>query len=164
MHIDLDSFYASIEEVRNPSIKGKPIVICVYSGRTENSGAVSTSNYSARKLGIKSGMPIILAKRIAMNKEVVFLPVDIEYYKEVSDSIMNLIEEESDILEQVSIDEAYIDVTEKTSGNWNKAIQVANTIKQKILSQEGLTASIGIASNKFVAKWHLISKNQMALH
>jgi len=152
MHIDLDSFYASIEEVRNPSIKGKPIVICVYSGRTENSGAVSTSNYSARKLGIKSGMPIILAKRIAMNKEVVFLPVDMEYYKEVSDSIMNLIEEESDILEQVSIDEAYIDVTEKTSGNWNKAIQVANTIKQKILSQEGLTASIGIASNKFVAK------------
>jgi len=152
MHVDLDSFYASLEENRNSTIRGKPVVICVYSGRTEDSGAVSTSNYKARKLGIKAGMPIIIAKRIAKGKDAAFLPVDMNYYGEVSDRIMELMEDESDILEQVSIDEAYLDVTKRTDGDLDKAIEIANTIKEKITSQEGLTASVGISSNKFVAK------------
>ncbi|KYC46331.1 MAG: DNA polymerase IV [Candidatus Methanofastidiosum methylothiophilum] len=152
LHVDLDSFYASVEENRDNKIRGKPIVICVYSGRNDNSGAVSTSNYKARELGIKAGMPIILAKRIAKGKDVVFLPVDMEYYREVSERIMDLLEEESNIIEQVSIDEAYLDVTKSSEGNWDKAIQIANKIKDKIKSQENLTVSIGIASNKFVAK------------
>ncbi|KYC52067.1 MAG: DNA polymerase IV [Candidatus Methanofastidiosum methylothiophilum] len=152
MHVDLDSFYASLEENRNSAIRGKPVVICVYSGRTEDSGAVSTSNYKARELGIKAGMPIIIAKRIAKGKDVAFLPVDMDYYREVSDRIMELMEDESDILEQVSIDEAYLDVTKRTDGDLDKAIGIANTIKEKITSQEGLTASVGISSNKFVAK------------
>ncbi|HNR44405.1 MAG TPA: DNA polymerase IV [Methanofastidiosum sp.] len=152
MHVDLDSFYASLEENRNDKIRGKPVVICVYSGRTEDSGAVSTSNYKARELGIKAGMPIVIAKRIAKGKDVAFLPVDMAYYREVSDRIIDLMEDESDIMEQVSIDEAYLDVTERTQEDINKAIEIANTIKQKITSQEGLTASVGISSNKFVAK------------
>ena len=152
MHVDLDSFYASLEENRNVAIKGKPIVICVYSGRSEDSGAVSTSNYKARALGIKAGMPIIIAKRIAKDKDVVFLPVDMDYYREVSERIMDLMEEESDIMEQVSIDEAYLDVTELTEGDWDKAIKIAKSIKEKITSLEGLTASVGISTNKFVAK------------
>lgn len=152
MHVDLDSFYASLEENRHRDIRGKPVVICVYSGRTEDSGAVSTSNYKARELGIKAGMPIIIAKRIAKGKDVAFLPVDMDYYREVSDRIMELMEDESDILEQVSIDEAYLDVTKRTDGDLDKAIGIANTIKEKITSQEGLTVSVGISSNKFVAK------------
>ena len=152
MHVDLDSFYASLEENRNGAIRGKPVVICVYSGRAEDSGAVSTSNYKARALGIKAGMPIIIAKRLAKGKDVAFLPVDMEYYREVSDRIMDLMEDESDIMEQVSIDEAYLDVTERTKGELDKAIEIANTIKEKITSQEGLTASVGISTNKFVAK------------
>ncbi|MDY1591403.1 MAG: DNA polymerase IV [Methanofastidiosum sp.] len=152
MHVDLDSFYASLEENRDSRIRGKPVVICVYSGRTEDSGAVSTSNYKARALGIKAGMPIVIAKRIAKGKDVAFLPVDMDYYREVSDRIMDIIEDESDIMEQVSIDEAYLDVTERTDGHLDKAIEIANIIKEKITSQEGLTASVGISSNKFVAK------------
>ena len=152
MHVDLDSFYASLEENRHRDIRGKPVVICVYSGRTEDSGAVSTSNYKARELGIKAGMPIIIAKRIAKGKDVAFLPVDMDYYREVSDRIMELMEDESDILEQVSIDEAYLDVTKRTDGALDKSIGIANTIKEKITSQEGLTVSVGISSNKFVAK------------
>lgn len=152
MHVDIDSFYASVEENRNPLIKGKSIVICVYSGRTEDSGAVSTSNYKARELGIKAGMPIIIAKRIAKGKDVIFLPVDMDYYREVSERIMDLMEEESEIIEQVSIDEAYLDITEISKGDWDKAVEMAKIIKEKILSQEGLTVSIGLAPNKFVAK------------
>ncbi|NYT04084.1 MAG: DNA polymerase IV [Candidatus Methanofastidiosa archaeon] len=152
MHVDLDSFYASAEENRNNSIRGKPVVICVYSGRTEDSGAVSTSNYKARELGIKAGMPIIIAKRIAKGKDVVFLPVDMDYYIEISDRIMDLLEDESDAVEQVSIDEAYLDITKRVNGDWDKAIEIANTIKNKISSQEQLSVSIGIAPNKFVAK------------
>ncbi|NMC76372.1 MAG: DNA polymerase IV [Candidatus Methanofastidiosa archaeon] len=152
MHVDIDSFYASVEENRNPLLKGKPVVICVYSGRTEDSGAVSTSNYKARELGIKAGMPIIIAKRIAKDKDVIFLPVDMEYYREVSERIMDLMEEESDIMEQVSIDEAYLDITKISNSDWDKAIEIAKKIKEKIYSQEDLTVSIGISTNKFVAK------------
>jgi len=152
MHVDLDSFYASLEENRDPTIKGKPVVICVYSGRSEESGAVSTSNYKARAFGIKAGMPIVIAKRIAKGKDVVFLPVDMDYYREISERIMDLMEEESDTMEQVSIDEAYLDVTELTDGNWDKAIEIAKSIKEKISSQEELTASVGLSTNKFVAK------------
>ncbi len=152
MHVDIDSFYASLEEKRNIEIKDKPIVVCVYSGRTEDSGAVSTSNYKARELGIKAGMPIVIAKRIAKGKDVIFLPVDMEYYREVSDRIMEIMEDEADIIEQVSIDEAYLDVTEKSGRDWNKAIEIANSIKEKINSQEDLSVSIGVSSNKFVAK------------
>lgn len=152
MHVDLDSFYASLEENRDPAIKGKPVVICVYSGRSEESGAVSTSNYKARAFGIKAGMPIVIAKRIAKGKDVVFLPVDMDYYREISERIMDLMEEESDTMEQVSIDEAYLDVTELTDGDWNKAIEIAKSIKEKISSQEELTASVGLSTNKFVAK------------
>jgi DNA polymerase IV (DinB-like DNA polymerase) len=152
LHVDLDSFYASLEEIRNKSIKGKPVVICVYSGRSPDSGAVSTSNYQARELGIKSGISISFAKRIAKDQEVVFLPVDMEYYRSVSDRIMELLEEETDTIEQVSIDEAYLDVTKRTSVNWNEAQKIAEKIKVKIKHQECLTCSVGIGPNKLIAK------------
>jgi len=152
LHIDLDSFYASVEELRHEEIRGKAVVICVYSGRSDDSGAVSTANYKARELGIKSGMPISLAKRIAKDKNVVFLPNDIEYYRTVSDRIMEILEEEVDIMQQVSIDEAYLDVTKKSMEDWNNAKKIAERIKKKIMEQENLTCSVGIGSNKLVAK------------
>ena len=152
LHVDLDSFYASLEEIRNPEIKGKPVVICVYSGRSPDSGAVSTSNYKARELGIKAGIPISFAKRIAKDKEVAFLPVDIEYYRLASDRIMELLEEEADTIEQVSIDEAYLDVTNRPFENWIEARKIAEKIKEKIKHHEGLTCSVGIGPNKLVAK------------
>lgn len=150
--MDLDSFYASAEEVRRPEIRGKPVVVCVYSGRTADSGAVSTSNYAARALGIKSGMPIAFAKKIARNHDVVFLPVDKDYYGTVSERVMNILSEEADAIEQVSVDEAYLDVTKRTKGSWSAARAIAERIKKRVAEQELLTCSVGVGPNKFIAK------------
>lgn len=151
LHVDLDSFYASIEEFRNEEIRGKPVVICVYSGRSEDSGAVSTANYKARELGIKAGISIKRAKSLAKDHDVVFLPVDMQYYREVSQRIMEILEEESDTIQQVSVDEAYLDITSRTD-NWEEAQIIAKRIKDRIKEREGITCSVGISFNKFMAK------------
>src|SRR5579864_952021 len=157
--VDLDYFYAQCEEVRDPSIRGKPVVICVFSGRTKESGAVSTANYVARGLGVKSGMPIALAKKILQkDPESVFLPMDIEYYGEVSDRIMELIRSHGDKFEQASIDEAYLDVTNLSHSNYQEAGVIGRKIKTEISAKEGLTCSIGIAPNKLMAKMAVDSK------
>ena len=152
MLVDLDYFFAQCEERRNPSIKGKPVVVCVYSGRTKDSGAVSTANYEARKYGVKSGIPISLAKKKLKDVDAVFLPVDKEFYKEISDSIMQILRRYADYFEQVSVDEAFLDVTQKTKANYQQAKQLAATIKDDVLTQQRLTCSIGIGPNKLVAK------------
>jgi len=152
MLVDLDYFFAQCEERRNPSIKGKPVVVCVYSGRTEDSGAVSTANYVARKYGVKSGIPISLAKQKLKDIDAVFLPVDKEFYREVSDEIMEILRSYADRFEQVGIDEAYLDVTRRTKGNHREAEELAETIKGDVLAQQKLTCSIGVGPNKLVAK------------
>jgi DNA polymerase IV (DinB-like DNA polymerase) len=152
MLVDLDYFFAQCEERRNPSIKDKPVVVCVYSGRTQDSGAVSTANYVARKYGVNSGMPIIVAKRKLKDLNAVFLPVDKNFYKQISDNIMNIFRRYSDYFEQVSIDEAYLDVSQKTRRNFQEARKIALTIKKAVLNNEKLTCSIGIGPNKLIAK------------
>ena len=152
MLVDLDYFYAQCEERRNPSIKDKPVVVCVYSGRTEDSGAVSTANYVARKYGVKSGIPISLAKQKLKDVDAVFLPVDKEFYREVSDKIMEILRSHGDSFEQVGIDEAYLDVTQRTKGNHQEAEKLAETIKDDVLTRQQLTCSIGVGPNKLVAK------------
>ena len=152
MLVDLDYFFAQCEEVRNPSIKNKPVVVCVYSGRTEDSGAVSTANYVARKYGVKSGIPISLAKQKLKDVDAVFLPVDHEFYKEISDKIMQILRSHADRFEQVSIDEAYMDVTQRTKTSYYEAEALAETIKRDVLIQQKLTCSIGVGPNKLVAK------------
>jgi DNA polymerase IV (DinB-like DNA polymerase) len=150
--VDLDYFYAQCEETRNPSLKEKPVVVCMYSGRTKDSGAVSTSNYIARKYGVKSGMSIFLAKKILSNSESVFLPADLEFYKKYSDRIMNILKSYSDIFEKVSIDEAYLDVTQIVQSSFNKAFKLALKLKKEVKIKEKITCSIGIGSNKLIAK------------
>lgn len=152
MLIDLDYFFAQCEEKRNPSLKNKPVVICVYSGRTQDSGAVSTSNYVARKYGVKSGISILLAKKMLKDTNAVFLPVDKIFYRKNSENIMQILRSYAESFEQVSIDEAYLDVTKKTNSNYQKAQQLAITIKDKILKEQQLTCSIGIGPNKLVSK------------
>lgn len=151
MLVDLDYFYAQIEERRNPSIREKPVVVCVYSGRTEDSGVVSTANYIARGYGVKSGIPIALAKRRLKGVDVVFLPVDHDFYKAVSDRIMTILRGYADGFEQVGIDEAYLDVTGRAK-TFEGAKGLAWRIKGDVMVQEGLTCSIGIGPNKVVAK------------
>jgi DNA polymerase IV (DinB-like DNA polymerase) len=152
IHVDFDYFYAQCEARENPSLKDKPVVICVYSGRGEDRGAVATANYIARKYGVKSGIPIIQAKRKLKDADAVFLPADFDLYERVSESIMNLLREYADKFEQVGIDEAFLDVTQKTAGNFEKAKQLAQKIQNEILEKEKITISIGIGPNKLVAK------------
>jgi DNA polymerase IV (DinB-like DNA polymerase) len=152
MLADFDYFYAQCEELRNPTIKDKPVVVGVYSGRTEESGAVSTSNYIARKYAVKSGMPLFLAKRKLEGTDAVFFHVDHEYYDQISDRIMQIFRGYATSIEQVSVDEAYLDVTEQVEGNFEKAKEYAQKIKANVKNQVGISFSIGIGPNKLIAK------------
>jgi DNA polymerase IV (DinB-like DNA polymerase) len=153
MLVDLDYFYAQCEERRNPLIRDKPVVVCVYSGRSEDSGAVATANYLARKYGVKSGIPISLAKRRLKDvPDAVFLPTDRGFYEEVSDRIMGILRSYTDDFEQVGIDEAYLDVTRKAKSDYQIAKDLAERIKRDVIAQEGITCSIGVGPNKLVAK------------
>lgn len=150
--VDLDYFFAQCEELRNPSIKEKPVVVCVYSGRTEDSGAVSTANYIARKYGVRSGMPIYLAKKKLENVEAVFLPVDYEFYEDVSQKVMVILRSFADAFEQMGVDEAFLDVTERTKTDFRLSEDLATTIKAELVKQLQLTCSIGVGPSKLIAK------------
>jgi len=151
-HLDLDYFYAQVEEVENPQLKELPVVVCVYSGRTEDSGVVSTANYKARDFGVKSGMPIALAKKRLAGSNAKFVPMDHEKYEAYSEKVIEIVRKSVDVMEQTGIDEAFFDVTKKSGENYDIAVKIANEIKNDILEHERLTCSIGIAPNKVVAK------------
>ena len=152
-HIDFDYFYAQCEELRDPLLKGKPVVVCVYSARGGDSGAVSTSNYKAREYGVKSGIPIKLAKnKLKDVPDAKFLRVDHNYYSEMSDKAMKILRKYADKFELVGVDEAFIEVTERLEHDFGRAEELAMTIKQELKRELGLTCSIGIAPNKLVAK------------
>lgn len=157
MLVDLDYFFAQIEEIRNPSIKDKPVVVCVYSGRSEDSGAVSTANYVARKYGVKSGIPIFQAKKKLENVDAVFLPVDYPFYEQISEEVMSILHSNADSFEQVGIDEAYLDVSQKTGEDFENAKQLAQRIKNELKANLKLTCSVGVGLNKLIAK---IAANQ----
>ncbi|MEM2098223.1 MAG: DNA polymerase IV [Candidatus Bathyarchaeia archaeon] len=152
MLVDLDYFFAQCEELRNPALKGKPIVVGMYSGRTEDSGAVTTANYLARKYGVKSGIPLFLAKKLLEGVEAVFLPVDFVFYEQVSNKVMQELRNYADVLEQVSIDEAYLDVTQKVAGSFEVAVDLAREMKNIVKQRVGLSFSVGVGPNKLVAK------------
>jgi DNA polymerase IV (DinB-like DNA polymerase) len=152
MHIDLDYFYAQCEEHRDPSIRGKPVVVCVYSGRTEKGGVVSTCNYEARKFRVSAGLPIARAKKLLEAADAVFLPMNRPLYEQVSDRIMDLLKAHGDSFENVGIDEAYLDVSVTSNRNYAQAEAMASRLKQEIVKQEDMTCSIGVAPNKLVAK------------
>ena len=151
-HLDLDYFYAQVEEVEEPSLKDTPVLVCVFSGRTEESGVVSTSNYKAREYGVKSGMPIALAKRRLNGVGGSFIRMDHGKYGLYSDRVMEILRGQVDVLEQAGIDEAFFDITKKTGGDYDAAASLALELKDKIFREEKLTCSIGIGPNKVVAK------------
>jgi DNA polymerase IV (DinB-like DNA polymerase) len=151
-HIDLDYFYAQVEEVEDPSLKDRPVVVCVFSGRTEDSGVVSTANYMARELGVHSGMPIIAAKKKLEGKEPAVIRMDHEKYEIISERIMERVGRIVDALEPTGIDEAFFDLTNSSGGDYARAQNIAQIIKDEILQNEHLTCSIGLAGSKAVAK------------
>lgn len=152
IHIDFDYFFAQCEELRRPELHSRPVVVCVFSGRTGDSGVVSTANYVARKYGVKSGIPIRVAKsKLADVPDAVFLPLDAAYYSQVSESAMSVIGSYADRSEHVGIDECYLDVSERADG-FGAAASLARDIKNDVKRQSKLTCSIGIAPNKMLAK------------
>jgi len=153
IHIDFDYFFAQCEEVRSPELKTKPVAVCVFSDRGGDSGAIATANYTARKYGVKSGLPIRFAKkRLEERTDAVFLPTDFEYYSNMSEKSMNVIKEFADVFEYVGKDEAYLDVTKKTEGNFKKASHLAQQLKNSVRDKVKLTCSVGISPNKLISK------------
>jgi DNA polymerase IV (DinB-like DNA polymerase) len=152
-HIDFDYFYAQCEEIRNPNLKFKPVCVCVFSDRGGDSGAIATANYTARKFGVRSGLPISFAKnRLKDEKEAVFLPVDFDYYLTISEKAMEIMNNNADIFEYVGKDEAYLDVSNKTNQDWNEAKNLAKKIKKEIKEKLNLTCSVGVSPNKLISK------------
>lgn len=152
-HIDFDYFFAQCEEIRTPNLKSKPVCVCVFSDRGGDSGAIATANYIARKFGVRSGIPIIFAKkRLEERKDAMFLPVDFDYYEEMSQKAMDIIKKNADIFEYVGKDEAYLDVTHRVDGNFDTASHLAQQIKNAVREKLKLSCSIGVSSNKLISK------------
>ena len=155
-HLDMDAFFAAIEERGNPEWRGLPIVVGADPMGGAGRGVVSTANYKAREYGIHSALPISQAWRYSERarmkglKPALFLSVDHRKYSAVSGRIMAIIRRHADIVEEASIDEAYFDLS--FTGSFDKAQEICRRIKEEIRKEENLTASIGLASNKLVAK------------
>jgi DNA polymerase IV (DinB-like DNA polymerase) len=152
MAVDMDYFYAQCEELRNPSFSGKPIVVGMYSGRTDISGAVATANYPARRYGVKSGIPLYRAKSMLKDTESLFVKADFDYYEEVSSRIMGILRSYSKLFVQVSIDEAFLDISGPVGGDYRKAEELAKEVKGRILKETRITCSVGVGPNKLIAK------------
>jgi len=145
IHIDMDAFYASVEQMDNPALRGKAIAV----GGSENRGVVAAASYEARKFGVRSAISGVLAKKYC--PEIIFVRPRFDRYKEISGKIHKIFHEYTDLVEPLSLDEAYLDVTQNKKGNPSASL-LAQEIRSRILSEVGLTASAGISVNKFVAK------------
>ncbi len=141
----MDAFYASVEQLDNPDLLGKAIAV----GGSEQRGVVAAASYEARKFGVRSAMSCVIAKRNC--PELIFVKPRFERYKEISQKIREIFHEYTDLVEPLSLDEAYLDVTENKKGN-PSATLIAREIRQKIKDHTGLNASAGISVNKFIAK------------
>ncbi len=145
IHVDMDAFYASVEQLDNPELRGKPVAV----GGSGTRGVISAASYEARKFGIKSAMSGTLARKYC--SDLIFVSPRFSRYKEISSQIRKIFLEYTDLVEPLSLDEAYLDVTKNKKG-LESATLLAQDIREKIFKKTGLTASAGISINKFVAK------------
>ena len=145
IHIDMDAFFASVEQLDNPALRGKPVAV----GGSENRVVVAAASYEARKFGVRSAISGAIAKKNC--PDLIFVRPRFDRYKEISSKIRSIFEDYTDLVEPLSLDEAYLDVTVNKKGN-PSATLLAQEIRLRILNEVGLTASAGISVNKFVAK------------
>ncbi len=145
VHIDMDAFYASVEQRDDPQLRGQPVVVAWRGNRS----VVCAASYEARRFGVRSAMPAIRAERLCPN--AVFLPPDFPRYRAVSRLVREIFKRHTDLVEPLSLDEAYLDVTENKTG-LPTATRVARAIREQIREELNLTASAGVAPNKFLAK------------
>ena len=145
IHVDMDAFYASVEQMDNPDLRGKPVAV----GGNEIRGVVSAASYEARKFGVRSALSGALAKKYC--PELIFVKPRFDRYKEISQKIRKIFHDYTDLVEPLSLDEAYLDVTQNKKGNPSASL-IAQEIRLRILNEVGLSASAGISVNKFIAK------------
>src|SRR6266404_11177 len=145
IHIDMDAFYASVEQRHDPQLRGKPVIVAWRGNRS----VVCAASYEARRFGVRSAMPAVRAERLCPN--AVFLQPDFPRYRVVSRQVREIFKRHTDLIEPLSLDEAYLDVSDNKTG-LPTATQVARTIRQQIREELNLTASAGVAPNKFLAK------------
>ena len=146
IHLDLDAFFCSVEVLKNPKLSGKPIVV---GGNPNERGVVAAASYPARKFGIQSAMPMSRAVRLC--KELIIVPPNFKSYKTYSIIVMKILEQEADLFEQISVDEAFMDITSRAH-RWTDAVDIAKSLQSKIDVNIGLSSSIGVATNKMIAK------------
>ena len=145
IHVDMDAFYASVEQRDNPDLRGKPVVVAWKASRS----VVCAASYEARAFGVRSAMPAGRAQRLC--PEAIFIPPDFTRYRAVSHDVREIFKRHTDLIEPLSLDEAYLDVTQNKTG-LATATLVARKIRDQIRQELNLTASAGVASNKFLAK------------
>jgi DNA polymerase IV len=145
VHIDMDAFYASVEQRDDPALRGKPVVVAWRGNRS----VVCAASYEARTFGVRSAMPAVRAERLCPT--AIFIPPDFTRYRAVSRQARDIFQRHTDLIEPLSLDEAYLDVTENKT-NLATATRVASAIRQQIREELNLTASAGVAPNKFLAK------------
>src|SRR5687768_14138640 len=146
VHLDMDAFYASVEQRDDPRLRGKPVAV---GGKPESRGVVAAASYEARAFGVRSAMP--MARAVRLCPDLVIVRPDFERYRRVSSQVMDLLRARTPMVEPLSLDEAYLDVTENGWGEPLASV-VAKRLKQQIRDTTGLTASAGVAPNKFLAK------------
>lgn len=149
-HVDMDAFYAAIEVRDDPSLKGLPLVIGADPRGGRGRGVVCTASYEARKFGIRSAMPISQAYRLAPHAR--YVPPNFSKYGPASEAVMEVLERYADVLEVVGMDEAYLDVTTQTQGDWGLAHSLALSLQAAVKRATGLSCSVGVAPNKSAAK------------
>jgi nucleotidyltransferase/DNA polymerase involved in DNA repair len=146
LHLDLDAFYAAVEVIEHPAYKDKPLLI---GGRPNQRGVVSTASYAARAFGVRSAMP--MRRALQLCPDAIVLPPRHSIYRRYSRRVMHLLHQITDQVEQTSIDEAYLDLSEQIA-DWEAGVEIARTLQRQVDDQIGLSASLGVASNKLVAK------------
>ena len=145
IHVDMDAFYASVEQRDHPELRGKPVAV----GGSRERGVVAAASYEARQYGVRSAMPSMRAYRLC--PEIVFVPPRFDHYRQISQHIRDILFQYTDLVEPLSLDEAYLDVTSNKQGN-PSATHLAHAIRSQIWAETHLTASAGVSMNKFLAK------------
>jgi len=146
LHLDLDAFYAAVEMLEDPSLVGKPILI---GGSPEGRGVVATASYAAREYGAHSAMP--MARAVRLCPSAVVLPPRFDLYRRYSNSVMAILRQITSSMEKVSIDEAYLDLTDDVN-TWDQGLEIARQLQARVREDVGLSASLGVSTNKLVAK------------
>ncbi|MGD8462893.1 MAG: DNA polymerase IV [Anaerolineae bacterium] len=146
LHLDLDAFFAAVEVLENPTLENKPVVV---GGRPEQRGVVAAASYPARAFGIHSAMP--MAQAASLCPDLVIVPARHSIYREYSYQVMSLLHEVTPLVEQMSVDEAFLDVTDQVAA-WAGAVDLARQLQQRVRDEVQLSASLGVATNKLVAK------------